>query len=233
MSGGRKLCREPCADASRCPHVREQKDRVLALTRQLHELRNSLMVEEARRASAEEQLLTDPLTGAFNRRGLEKKFPEECSKTERFKNKKLFMLFFDIDNFGQFNKAYGEETGDRVLVEVVKSVEAGIRRYDSVYRIGGEEFIVILPELKSLKTACRTAERIRKGIEGLAIAPHIGGQAVSVTISIGIARLGSGDSLDTLIDKANQAELEAKRRGKNRAYLYLGGEVLPAGNILR
>jgi diguanylate cyclase (GGDEF)-like protein len=233
MSGRRKLCKEPCPDAGRCPHVREQKDRVLTLTRQLHEFRNKLLVEEGRRENVEQMLLTDPLTGAFNRNGLQKKFPEECSKTERFKSKKLFMLFLDIDNFKKFNSDFGEETGDKVLVEVVKTIEAGIRGYDSVYRQGGEEFIVLLSELKSLKTACQTAERIRKKIEGLAIMPHTGGQVVHVTISIGIARLGSGDSLDTLIDKANRAELEAKRKGKNRTYLYLGGEVLAVENIIR
>ncbi|MCI0503584.1 GGDEF domain-containing protein [Candidatus Micrarchaeota archaeon] len=233
MNGGKKLCKEPCPDAGGCHHLREQKDKVLTLTRQLHELRNSLMVEEARRTTAEEQLLTDPLTGAFNRRGLEKKFPDECSKTERFRSKKLFMLFFDIDNFGLFNKEYGETTGDMVLKDVVKTVEASLRPYDSVFRIGGEEFVILLPELKSFRTACRTAERIRKKVAGLAITPHTGGEAVHVTISVGVARLGSGDSLDTLIDKANEAEQEAKKKGKNRTYIYLGGEVLAAGNLVR
>jgi diguanylate cyclase (GGDEF)-like protein len=233
MSGGRKLCSEPCPNVKHCPHVREAKDKVLALTRELHEFRNKLMVEEGRRETAEQQLLTDPLTGAFNRRGLEKKFPEECSKTERFKSKKLFMLFLDIDNFKKFNTDYGEKTGDLVLIEVVRTIEAGLRAYDSVYRIGGEEFVVILSELKSLKTACRTAERVRKKIEDLCIALHNGDQSLHVTISVGIARLGSGDSLDTLIDKANHAEQEAKKKGKNRTFLYLGGEILAVENIIK
>jgi len=115
--------------------------------------RNRLMVEETRRESAEQQLLTDPLTGASNRRGLEKRFLEECSKAERFKSRKLFMLFMDIDFFKQFNADFGENTGDLVLKEVVRTIEANLRQYDSLFRIGGEEFVVLLPEHRSLKSA--------------------------------------------------------------------------------
>ncbi len=232
MGGGKRLHGPQCPDAGSCRELRGAKDKILQLTRELHCLRNKLMVEEGRRASVEQQLLTDPLTGASNRRGLEKRFLEECSKAERFKSRKLFMVFFDIDNFKKFNADYGENTGDAVLVDVVKVVESCLRRYDSLFRIGGEEFVVLLPEHRSLESACRTAERIRKRIEALKVASPKNGDMLGVTVSLGMARLGSGDSLDTLIDKANQAELEAKSTGKNRTFVYLGGEVLAVEGLL-
>ena len=233
-SGGkrRRLCKAECPDVDRCIHVRKGKDKILELTRQVHFYRNKLLVESERRESVEEQLLTDPLTGACNRRGLEKQFLEECSRVERSNGKKLFMLFMDIDNFHKFNSEHGEHTGDLVLQEVVRTISAGIRPYDSLHRIGGEEFVVLLPELegpeeetgkKALDNVCATADRIRRMVDSLRVTPHDDSTPLGVTISIGIARLGSGDSLDTLIDKANKAETQAKRTGKNRpAYIWAG-----------
>lgn len=231
MNKPRRLVKGECPDAGTCAHVKKAKDRMLELMREMHFYRNKLLVETGRRENAEQQLLTDPLTGASNRRGLEKRFLEECSKAERFKNRRLFMLFLDIDNFKKFNSDFGENTGDLVLLEVVRTIEKNMRPYDSVFRIGGEEFVVLLPEIKSLRTACMAAERIRKKIAALKVSPHGGGDPLGVTVSIGMARLGAGDSLDTLIEKANKAELEAKKAGKNRSCLYLGGEVLPVEKL--
>jgi len=233
MSRRRRLARGDCERLNECPHLRAARDKVLEITRELHEFRDRLIVETARGETMQQMLLTDPLTGAFNRNGLEKEFLSECSKAERFKNKRLFMLFFDIDNFKRFNNEHGERTGDLVLQEVVRAIEKCLRPYDKIFRIGGEEFIVLVPDMRSLQKACRIAERLRKTVEALKIAPHDGGEALGVTVSIGMARLGTGDSLDTLIDKANKAELEAKRTGKNRSCLYLGGEVLPVGKLVR
>lgn len=232
MGGSRRL-RHPCPDRDRCKHVQDIKQRYLEARRQMQTYRDQLFVETNKRESAEQQLLTDPLTGAFNRRGLEKKFLEECSKAERHKSRKLFMLFMDIDDFKRFNDEHGENTGDLVLQAVVSTIEKNIRPYDSVFRIGGEEFVVLMPEIRTLQTACRAAERVRKRIERLKVTPHDEGEALSVRVSLGIARLGTADSLDTLIDKANEAELEAKRMGKNRTYLYLGGEVLPVEGLIK
>lgn len=233
MAGGRKGLRGPCPDQKGCKHLEDLRRKLLEARQQMHFYRDKLQVETEKRERTEEQLLTDPLTGAFNRNGLEKRFLEECSKAERFKSKKLFMIFLDIDDFKKFNDEHGENTGDIVLQRVVKTISENIRPYDSVYRIGGEEFVIIMPEMRALKTACRAAERIRKKIERLKVVPFKGGEGLSITVSIGMARLGSGDSLDTLIDKANEAELEAKRTGKNRGYVYLGGEVLPIDQLIK
>ena len=223
---------KPCTKLRKCAHVKELDDKFQTMAKLMEHFRERLLVETRMRESAEAQLLTDPLTGAFNRRGLEKNFLEECSKAERLK-RRLFLIFTDIDNFKSFNEEHGEHTGDIVLKEVVQTIKMNIRPYDSVYRQGGEEFIILLPELRSYKTACKTAERIRKKIEQVQITPHDGGEPLGVTISIGVARLGHGDSIDTLVDKANKAEREAKKAGKNCSFIYLGGEVIPLKNLLQ
>jgi diguanylate cyclase (GGDEF)-like protein len=221
-----------CPEKKKCEHLKRLRAELLKARREMRLYRDQFAEERARRTRTEEQLLTDPLTGAYNRRGLEMKFPEECSRVARFRSKKLFLIFLDIDKFKRFNDEHGEQTGDRVLQEVVRTIEGTMRKHDSLYRIGGEEFVVVVLEVKTLKAACKITERIRLRVEKLKVKPHDGGDPLSVTISLGIAKLGSGDSLDTLIDKANQAEQEAKKQGRNRSYVYLGGEVLPAVNVI-
>ncbi len=223
---------EHCPKKGSCPHLAEANRRTREIFKRMQFYRDKLLVETERREKTEQMLLTDPLTGALNRRGLEKNFLEECSKTSRF-GRKLFLLFMDIDGFGAFNKEHGEHTGDLVLQKVVETIASGFRPYDSIYRIGGEEFVVLLPEIRSIRTACRLAERIRKKVMELRVTPHDAAEPLGVTVSVGMARLGTGDSLDTLVDKANEAELEAKKRGKNRTFVYLGGEVLPAESLIK
>lgn len=226
------MAEEHCPKKETCPHVQDARKNARTWFKQMQFYRDRLLVETARREKSELMLLHDPLTGALNRRGLEKNFLEECSKTKRF-GRKLFLVFLDIDNFRAFNNEHGEHTGDLVLQKAVECIAAGLRPYDSIYRLGGEEFVVLLPEIRSVSTACRLAERIRKMVAGLKVVPHDDSEPLGVTVSVGLARLGSGDSLDTLVDKANEAEQEAKKRGKDRTYIYLGGEVLPAEKLIR
>jgi len=197
----------------------------------VHRLETRLMVETKLRKEAEALCLIDPLTGAFNRRGLEMKFSEEKSKAQRFQ-RKLFILFFDVDNFKAFNSNHGQLTGDVVLGEVIAAVMSNLRPYDSLHRLGGEEFGVLLPEMRSMHEACIVAERIRRRVEALRVVPHDGSAALGVTISIGIAQYDGTESLDEMIDKANQAEMEAKKAGKNRSYVFSREAIAPAANSL-
>ena len=190
-------------------------------------LRDRLMVETKLRREAEALCLVDPLTGAFNRRGLEMKFGEEKSKAQRFQ-RKLFVLFFDVDNFKAFNTNHGQLTGDIVLREVIGAVRSVLRAYDSVHRLGGEEFGVLLPEMRSVQEACIVAERIRRTVENLRVESHNGGGPLSVTISIGIAQYGGSETLDDFRDHANQAEMEAKKAGKNRVFVYAADGNAPS-----
>lgn len=185
----------------------------------------------ARLEKAEQELLTDPLTGAYNLRGLETKFREEAGRARRHKLG-LCMLFIDVDNFGRFNKEHGQETGDLVLKAIVEAVKQKLRAYDSVHRLGGEEFVVLLPETPSAEVAAIVAERMRKRIEELELQSHNGDGPLKVTVSIGAAALGPADGLRELIDKANQAERRAKDSGKNATFIFSDNGIVPGDERL-
>ncbi|MEW6036005.1 MAG: GGDEF domain-containing protein [Candidatus Micrarchaeota archaeon] len=191
-------------------------------------LRRALFQEQKLRKEAEERCITDPLTGAFNRRGLEMRFAEEQSKAKRF-GRGLCLVFFDVDNFKAFNSEHGQQSGDIVLKGMVGAIRSVLRPYDSVHRYGGEEFIVILPEVSSDWDACSVAERIRRRIEAVELVSFDGSAGLRVTASLGVASLRDGDSLESLIERANRAEMEAKRRGKNRTCVFSGDGIREAG----
>lgn len=193
-------------------------------------LRSRLIEEKKRRIVAERNMMVDPLTGAFNRRGLEAKFVEEASKVRRF-GRGMCMLFLDVDNFKKFNSMHGEEAGDSVLRGLVAALKDNLRAYDSVHRIGGEEFVVLLPETASLQHACIVAERLRKVVEGMQV--EHSGSVLAVTASIGIAPLEGGMGLQELVNRANQAEMEAKECGKNRVCVFSENGTKPAEAFMR
>ncbi len=198
---------------------------------ELSRLRRSLHKEKERRVAAERATLADPLTGAFNRRGLEQKFGEELSKVKRF-GRGLCIVFFDVDNFKAFNSMHGQRAGDRVLGGIVECVKGNLRQYDSVHRIGGEEFVVLLPETDSLRNATIVAERLRRRIEEQGI--DYDGKVLRASVSMGVAMLSGEDGLQQLIDNANRAEMEAKKSGKNRVFVFSGEEgAVPAEEYMK
>jgi len=106
--------------------------------------------------------ITDPLTNIFNRRGLEQWGQYEIDRAKRF-DSPLSAIFFDLDHFKEVNDTYGHEIGDQALQQVVSCSQEVIRKIDIFARIGGEEFIIILPET-ALPVAVKIAERIRKNV---------------------------------------------------------------------
>jgi diguanylate cyclase (GGDEF)-like protein len=157
---------------------------------------------------------TDPLTGLFNRR-----YFFECSEQEvalSLRDKKsLSLLMLDLDNFKRVNDTHGHSTGDYVLAEVASVLKSNLRRNDMAGRYGGEEFIILLPEIDSA-AAREVAERLR---ETIATQPmQTGEDKVWVTISVGIATLRhkDGEALTSLIHAADTALYRAKALGKNR-----------------
>ncbi len=157
---------------------------------------------------------TDPLTGLFNRR-----YFFECSEQEvalSLRDKKsLSLLMLDLDNFKRVNDTHGHTTGDYVLAEVASVLKSNLRRNDMAGRYGGEEFIILLPEIDSA-AAREVAERLR---ETIATQPmQTGEDKVWVTISVGIATLRhkDGEALTSLIHAADTALYRAKALGKNR-----------------
>ncbi|WP_338056048.1 GGDEF domain-containing protein [Thermanaerosceptrum fracticalcis] len=122
------------------------------------------------------------------------------------------VIFLDVDYFKAYNDTYGHVAGDVVLQKTAEIIKNSIRSVDIAGRYGGEEFVIILPGTEK-EGAAKVANRIRKSIETYPF-PYR-----QVTASLGIALAKNNDSVDSLLERADQALYQAKRQGKNRFYL--------------
>ena len=165
--------------------------------------------------------MVDPLTGLFNRR-YATAFLKELSESARHSGQPYAVLLADLDRFKSVNDRFGHATGDKVLVEVAKRLTEGVRREDLVARIGGEEFLIILPD-KSLVRAEEIARTLCQRIEEQPLASHQN-EPVHVTASIGLAVWTPSEDLtspnrdDTgtvLMERADRALLKSKLAGRN------------------
>ncbi len=164
--------------------------------------------------------MIDPLTGLYNRRFAMPFLREQI--TVRAPGAKDFaVMVADLDHFKQINDHHGHATGDRVLCHVADLLGSGVREGDLVARIGGEEFLIIMPGADG-DEARRTADRLCRRIAATAIMPKGEAGPVHVTVSIGVAMGKGGQSqdmaasnLDALLDQADRALYRAKGRGRN------------------
>ncbi len=153
--------------------------------------------------------LYDPLTGAHNRRYLVPQIERNLADFERYARMSS-LLMIDLDHFKRINDEFGHSQGDKVLRAMVALIEDRIRGVDMLYRLGGEEFLVILSEVGST-TAAKIADELRIGIEGLEALP---GQ--TVTVSIGVCDVTKAESAEDWLAKADAAMYSAKEKGRNR-----------------
>jgi len=154
----------------------------------------------------------DALTGAGNRVALEVAADREIALARR-SGQPTAILVIDIDHFKAINDRYGHNAGDRVLVDVARQLRQSCRESDSVFRFGGEEFVVLLSQTEE-NGAAAIAERIRANIA--AMNTFYQQQVIHITASIGIASLDRGESLHTWFDRADRALYLAKQAGRNR-----------------
>jgi diguanylate cyclase (GGDEF)-like protein len=167
---------------------------------------------------AERNAHTDALTGLGNRHWMRTMFEREVTRTLH-SNKALCLMMIDVDNFKSFNDRYGHIAGDSALVAVAEALREYLRPTDLVARFGGDEFAVLLPDLK-LKQARQTAERIRQQIAGLSPASL----SMAITVSIGIADRTDRDDVATLVQRADAAMYDAKETGRNRVAVAAGSD---------
>jgi two-component system cell cycle response regulator len=169
----------------------------------------------------------DALTGLGNRLRLAEDLEALCGRVARYGHVYSAALF-DIDGFKGYNDNAGHLAGDDVLRRVAGELEQQIRTGDALYRYGGEEFLVLLPE-QPIEAAALAAERLRAAVEGLAL-PHPAGGVV--TVSAGVAALGDDCCKpDELFELADQALYRAKEAGRNRIELHQGD--VPATEKIR
>ena len=163
-------------------------------------------------ARLRELATTDPLTGALNRRRLFELASDETRRAERY-GRPLCFAMLDLDHFKKVNDRYGHTAGDEALKIVAAAVRAGLRNLDLLARYGGEEFAVVLPET-TLETARAAIDRIRAAVAALRL--DVGGAAVRLTLSGGVVTWRPGETPDAVLDRADAALYEAKRRGRNQ-----------------
>lgn len=134
------------------------------------------------------------------------------------------MLFLDLDDFKPVNDSLGHAAGDQVLVELARNVQSSLRATDTVARMGGDEFAVILPRLSGSESINAAARKIAMSVAQPTL---IGGEQISVTASIGAALFDpESDDADSLLGKADSAMYQAKRTGV--VWRVWGEELLPA-----
>lgn len=172
---------------------------------------------DALRAKLDQSLelaITDQLTGLYNRRFLDAQLASLVQRAE-CGGDILAVMAIDIDHFKRCNDTFGHAVGDDVLREFAARVASNVRPSDLACRMGGEEFLVIMPRTNG-DIACVAAERLRRVIcSGPFRTPRVP-HPLEVTASIGVATFSSGDTPDTLVHRADEALYEAKRAGRNR-----------------
>ena len=156
------------------------------------------------------QLATkDPLTGVGNRRALQQKLQEAIAGKQR-NDSHCSMLMLDLDHFKEVNDVHGHAKGDEILIRITELVGMRIRVTDSIYRIGGEEFVIVAEDL-NLENAARLAEQLRTIVEAHDLAP-----TGIVTISLGVAQHHDDESAEQWMSRADNALYMAKHSGRNR-----------------
>lgn len=155
----------------------------------------------------------DPLTELYNRRYFTELLQSEITRSKRFK-RGFSLLMLDIDHFKSINDRFGHACGDAALIAFTKTVTNSTREVDTRCRWGGEEFLVLLPEIPK-ETAMLVAEKIRKNVENLETIYE--GDLIKLTVSIGLEYFsGDGIEMSNMINKVDQLLYKAKDTGRNK-----------------
>jgi len=155
----------------------------------------------------------DCLTGLFNRRWLDANLGKMASRCQEA-GSAFSVVAIDIDAFKPYNDTHGHSAGDRVLFTVASNLARSLRPGDLLARHGGDEFIALLPQ-SDLSLAMQIARRLHAAASGKPVETSEGGSLPSVTISLGVAQFGPGDSPETVLDAADRALYLAKGAGRN------------------
>ena len=170
--------------------------------------RNPTLYNELRQAANQ-----DPLTGVANRGQLENRLAELFTDYMQGGGKEPFsVIFLDLDHFKRVNDTYDHATGDHVLITIARLLEDELYSGETVGRYGGEEFLILCPAT-TLEQAVKRAERVRRTVQDALFGeePHF-----HVTASLGVAQAVAEDTMDSVVQRADQALFDAKRSGRNR-----------------
>ena len=174
-------------------------------SRQLEEMR----VLQVRAEEFQRLALVDPLTGLYNRRVAEERMAAEASRSQRYGHP-LTVVSLDLDAFKQINDTYGHQAGDEVLRHFAASLSSAIRLSDFASRMGGDEFLVLLPECSTSQVETLLA-RLRP------METEYGGEKISIGFSAGWVGYEQGETIEQFLGRADRTLYADKRAGKARA----------------
>jgi diguanylate cyclase (GGDEF)-like protein/PAS domain S-box-containing protein len=187
--------------------LRDMRERV----RTQQALRSIQATLQEKNARLRELVLRDPLTGLLNRRGVEEALLRAIGSAERDGSPQVAMLI-DCDDFKSVNDRYGHEAGDAVLRQIAQRIQSATRSTDHAGRIGGDEFLVLLPDTRFAE-GLQLAERIRLAVADLTFA--VPGGEIECTVSIGVESVVDASSLTELVRRTGAALRRSKLAGKN------------------
>ena len=165
------------------------------------------------------EALTDPLTGLHNRRGLEQQLAALALRPTGLPERMTWVMV-DIDHFKRVNDSHGHDGGDAVLKAVAAALQSAARDGDSLARLGGEEFVLLLPDAPAA-VGFRVAERLRLAVQALAV--RHAARSVHVTASFGVAEQAQSEPWAAALERADAALYRAKNSGRNRVMLAEAG----------
>jgi diguanylate cyclase len=173
-----------------------------------------LEIQSLRHELAETAQNRDPLTGARNRASLLSDLREQHALVRRGVQT-CVLTMIDLDHFKDVNDRHGHAVGDAVLRSISKCLQAQVRPYDRLYRYGGEEFLLCMPQT-DVDAATGAVDRLRGAVEALEIVPSAGGPTLRMTASFGVATVDAVLTVEESIDRADKALYRAKAAGRNR-----------------
>ena len=159
------------------------------------------------------RLRIDPLTDLFNRHALESDLRKELAKIKRY-NYPISLIMCDIDHFKDINDTYGHQVGDKILKKLSKLWKLEIRETDSIYRYGGEEFLIIAPHTTK-KEAIKLAERLRKTVKKYKFVIKPPEFFVKLTVSFGVTDVKPGERVEQVLKRVDRALYSAKNAGRD------------------
>lgn len=159
----------------------------------------------------------DHLTGAWNRHAMAMKLAEESERTQR-SGQCCALCMMDIDYFKRVNDQYGHKVGDEVLQAFTSIITTELRKYDTLFRYGGEEFLMLLPNT-TLENAATLLNRIRETLAATPICTE-SGITLSLTASFGVAQLACNEAIEDALEHADHALLAAKAEGRNKVCVW-------------
>ncbi|MCP4386976.1 MAG: diguanylate cyclase, partial [Gammaproteobacteria bacterium] len=191
------------------------EERNLKLTEQLTQMEQETQELQVMLQENRTKLMYDALTGIYSRMAYDERIMQELSRWGRYQTGFSYAIL-DIDHFKRINDTYGHNAGDKALKIVAQIMQSYVRQSDYVFRIGGEEFVLLLTSTNA-SAAATMVEKMRTGISESSF--HFKGEPVSLTLSAGITETRNGDNVESIYERADAALYKAKNSGRNCQFI--------------